>query len=159
MNLRRGEEKRIETQVRANFNNGDFQTVINEFAEYVLLEMIIESEKGGRKISANGGGEERHGSEGWMKRSRMVITHPTSSSDEVNVARNRGRVGGEGEDIPLCGPTVDLGFVHWASYIQGLAICICIGICQCGYNSIVNTTSDGNREGAAASIVADISLK
>jgi len=36
-----------ETRARANFNNGDFQTVINEFAEYVLLKMIMESEKGG----------------------------------------------------------------------------------------------------------------
>jgi len=41
-----GKETRSETQARANFNNGDFQTVINEFAEYVLLEMIMESKKG-----------------------------------------------------------------------------------------------------------------
>lgn len=39
-----------ETRARANFNNGDFQAVINEFAEYVLLEMIMESEEGGEKI-------------------------------------------------------------------------------------------------------------
>lgn len=40
-------ETHPETRARANFNNGDFQAVINEFAEYVLLEMIMESEKDG----------------------------------------------------------------------------------------------------------------
>lgn len=44
-----GERECSKTPARANFNNGDFQAVINEFAEYVLLEMIIESEKGGGK--------------------------------------------------------------------------------------------------------------
>ena len=39
---RGGEETHPETRARANFNNGDFQAVINEFAEYVLLEMIME---------------------------------------------------------------------------------------------------------------------
>lgn len=34
-----------EIQARANFNNGDFQAVINEFAEYVLLEMIMGARK------------------------------------------------------------------------------------------------------------------
>lgn len=49
-----GGEAHPETRARANFNNGDFQAVINEFAEYVLLEMIIESERGGED-------KERHG--------------------------------------------------------------------------------------------------
>lgn len=31
-----------ETRARANFNNGNFRAVINEFAECVLLEMIME---------------------------------------------------------------------------------------------------------------------
>lgn len=49
-----GGETHLETRARANFNNRDFQAVINEFAEYALLEMIMESEKGGVD-------KERHG--------------------------------------------------------------------------------------------------
>lgn len=45
---REGEEEKThpETRARTNFNNRDFQAVINEFAEYVLLKMIMESKKG-----------------------------------------------------------------------------------------------------------------
>lgn len=63
-----------------------------------------------------------------MKRSRMVITHPTSSSDEVNVAR----LGSEG-DIPLC-PTDNRFRFCTLSFLYSRVrnMCMCIGICQCG---------------------------
>lgn len=72
-----------------------------------------------------------------MKRSRMAITHPTSSSDEVNVAQP----GSDGAGCSIV-PTNNRFrcFVPSASYIQGFAICIwiCIGICQC--DTIVSLT-------------------
>jgi len=43
------------TQTRADFNNGDFQAIINEFAERVLLGTIMESEeKGGDEEETDG---------------------------------------------------------------------------------------------------------
>lgn len=60
-----------------------------------------------------------------MKRSRMVITHPTSSSDEVNVVQP----GSDGVGYSIV-PTDNRFrcFVPSASYIQRFSICICIRI-------------------------------
>lgn len=115
-------------QARANFNNGDFQAVINEFAEYVLLKMIMESEKsGGWEWGRKQISRKAWDGVGWMKRSWIVIIHPTSSV-------RRGKCGAiqiESE-IFYCAESDNrfmLFCVSLASY-NHIAICMRIGICQ-----------------------------
>lgn len=71
-----------ETQARANFNNEDFQTVINGFIKYILLGMIMRNEKDEED-------KERYEVTMSMKRSRKSTIRLTSLSDEVNAAEPR----------------------------------------------------------------------